>query len=75
MKTPQKESDRLPSVPHRNFSDHSAIWADFGPEILFLGELSSTINQSARKLKSSNPQHVKNYMDALINNLTANNII
>eukprot|EP00957_Ditylum_brightwellii_P191749 14597753-Ditylum_brightwellii.AAC.1 len=59
----------------RIFSDHSAIWADFDPENLFLGELSSTINQSARKLKSSNLQHVKNYIDTLVNDITANNII
>eukprot|EP00957_Ditylum_brightwellii_P139806 10652869-Ditylum_brightwellii.AAC.1 len=37
------------------FSDHCAIWVDFGPDILFLGEIGSMTDPAMRKLKTSNP--------------------
>eukprot|EP00957_Ditylum_brightwellii_P004631 352132-Ditylum_brightwellii.AAC.1 len=47
------------------FFDHCALWADFNPEILCLGDLSSSVDPTARKLKSTNPKRVENFTDAL----------
>eukprot|EP00957_Ditylum_brightwellii_P153409 11676063-Ditylum_brightwellii.AAC.1 len=47
------------------YSDHCALWADFDPEILFLGATCSKIDPAIRKLKTSNPMRVDNYMDSL----------
>eukprot|EP00957_Ditylum_brightwellii_P051109 3875079-Ditylum_brightwellii.AAC.2 len=38
------------------FLDHCALYADFDPEILFLGDLSSFINPATRRLKATNPK-------------------
>eukprot|EP00957_Ditylum_brightwellii_P143501 10932178-Ditylum_brightwellii.AAC.1 len=57
------------------FSDHCAIWADFNPEILFLGDISSAIDPAAQRLKTSSPIWVDNYMDALETFFTNQNIL
>eukprot|EP00957_Ditylum_brightwellii_P146972 11189409-Ditylum_brightwellii.AAC.1 len=58
-----------------NFSDHSALWADFDPEVLFMGEIGSAVDPAARKLKRSNPKWVENYMEVLEVHFTNQNIL
>eukprot|EP00957_Ditylum_brightwellii_P016020 1207259-Ditylum_brightwellii.AAC.1 len=57
------------------FSDHSALFVNFDPEILFLGNLFSSIDPAMRKLKSTNPQRVDNYLEMLQAYFAAYNIL
>eukprot|EP00957_Ditylum_brightwellii_P143027 10898024-Ditylum_brightwellii.AAC.1 len=59
-----RETDYLPF--HTGiYSDHCALWADFNPKVLFLGDISSPVDPAIRKLKTSNPMRVDNCMDSL----------
>eukprot|EP00957_Ditylum_brightwellii_P184249 14033770-Ditylum_brightwellii.AAC.1 len=55
--------------------DYMLITPDFNPEVLFLGDINSAVDPAARKLKTSNPPWVDNYMDVLETFFTNQNIL
>eukprot|EP00957_Ditylum_brightwellii_P044324 3362898-Ditylum_brightwellii.AAC.1 len=57
------------------FLDHCALYADFDPEILFLGDTSSSIDPATGKLKATNPKRVQNYTEDLLRSVEENNML
>eukprot|EP00957_Ditylum_brightwellii_P033250 2519861-Ditylum_brightwellii.AAC.1 len=56
------------------YSDHCALWADFDPSIMFLGEKGTVLDTASRKLISTNPRARKKYIELLQSMFKAHNI-